>query len=110
MAAARTGSDNIAVGQKLLGLGVKVLVGLARLKYTLAVQGFEKIRRHLLVAVAAGARIVVKGDAKVRQGVAHHDVVAVDDFARSNSLFARLHGDGHTVLVGAAHEGNFVAF
>ena len=110
VAAARTGSDNIAVGQKLLGLGVKVLVGLPRLKYALVVKGFEKIRGHLLVAVAAGARVVVKGDSEVRKGVAHHDVVPVDDFAWSHPLFARLHRDGHSVLVRPADKGDLFDF
>ena len=63
-----------------------------------------------MVGLTAGARIVVKSDSKVRKRVAHHKMVAVYNFARTNSLFARLHGNGHSVLVGTADEGHFLPF
>ena len=110
MAAARAGSGDVSVGQKLLGLGVVVLVRLARFKYAFVVECFEKIRCDFVVGLAAGAGIVVKSDSKVRKRVAHHKMVAVYNFARTHSLFARLHGNGHSVLVGTADEGDLFAF
>ena len=51
-----------------------------------------------------GPRVDVEIDAEAREGVLHHLVVLVHDVLRRNALGARLDGDGHAVLVGAAHE------
>ena len=109
VAAARACAHDIAVGKEGLRLLVVILHRGALDELALVVELAEKLRRRLVVRGRRGARIDVERDAQTAERLLDKRVVAVDDHLRRYALLTRLDGDGHAVLVAAAHRDHVAA-
>ncbi len=107
VAALGAGSDDIAVGQEDLGLGIVELLRLLLDEFAFIVEFAEEFRGVAMVRDRRGAGVDVEGNAEIGERLLDEVVVFVDDILRGASLLAGRHGDGHAVFVGSADKERF---
>ena len=104
------GAGHITVGQELVGLFViELLTGLLH-KLAFLIERAEKFARRLPVHRARGAGIHIERDSQPLHRLLDYLVVAIHYILWRHSLFLRLDGDGHAMLVAAAHHYHILAF
>ena len=109
VAALGAGAHDVAVGEEGLGLGVVVLLALLGDELAVVIELAEEAGGVLGVHLGGRTAVDVEMDAQALEGVLDDPVVAVHDVLRRAALLARLDGDGHAVLVGAADVQHFPA-
>ena len=109
VAAAGARADNVAIGEERSRLLVVILHRGALDELALVVELAEKVRSRNAVRGRRGARIYVERDAQTAERILDYLVVTVDHRLRRHALLAGLDGDGHAVLVAAAHRHHVAA-
>ena len=104
IAALGAGSHNIAVSQKLLCLLVVVLLTLLFDELAVLIELTEELRGRLVMGLGRGSGIDVETDTELSEGLLYQLMVFVHDILGRAALLAGLNGDGHPVLIRAAHE------
>ena len=100
----------IAADGKQYRLGDVVILHRGALdELALVVELAEKVRSRHAVRGRRGARIYVERDAQTAERILDYLVVTVDHRLRRHALLAGLDGDGHAVLVAAAHRHHVAA-
>ena len=97
-------AHDVAVGDKAVGALVIRLLGGALDEDVVVVQALEELGGRAAVLLRSGAGIDVEADAKLLERVLDELVIAVDDILRCDAFAAGADGDGHAVLVRAAHQ------
>ena len=105
----RAGAFNVAVGQRAAGAGTEGTHGDFLNDVTLFVEGLEQILGDSVVIPRCGAAKKIVAEPKIVQVVTDHGVVPVRQFLRRHSFLVRLHGDGGSMFVGAAHHQHIIA-
>ena len=103
VAAFGTGAHYVTVGEEGLRLRIVVLFAFLRDELALIVKLAEELRCILLVNLRRSAAVDIEIDAQGLEAVAYYAVILVHYVLRSAALLAGLDGDGHAVLVAAAH-------
>ena len=103
IAAFGAGAHYITVGEEGLRLRVVVLFAFLRDELAIIVEFTEKLRGILLVNLRRSAAVDIEIDAQGLETVGDYLVVFVHDVLGTAALLACLDGDGHAVLVAAAH-------
>ena len=93
------GAGDIAVGEKLSGLLVVILLALLFDEDALVIERAEEVGGHAMVHLGGGAGVDVKRDAEALEGVLDKCVVAVYDVLRGDTFLLGAEGDGHAVLI-----------
>ena len=104
MATFRTSPSDVAVGQELARLRVKILLRFLRFKRTFLVEVHEELLGILVVLLARSAAVMVKANPKLFEGTSHHCVITIHHLLRSDAFVFRLYCNRHTVLVRATNE------
>ena len=102
-------AHDIAVGQKLAGLFVIILLGLLLHELAVVVELAEEVAGQPMVRGAGGAAVDVERNAELLERLLDHRVVAVHHVLRGDALLAGADGDGHAVLVASADEDDVLA-
>ncbi len=103
VAAFGAGAHHVTVGQKLAAFLVIGLEGGLDGKLAFVIEAAEKFGGCLMVKLRGGAGIDVKRHSELAERILDDGVVAVDNLLGCHSLLAGSQGDGHSVLVAAAH-------
>ena len=103
VAAVGAGAHDVAVGQKLLGLLVVVLLRGLLDKLTALVQLLEELRSGCVVGWGGGTREDIERNAQSLERVANNLVVLIHDILWGYPLLLSLYGDRYPVLVGTAY-------
>ena len=93
------GAGDVAVGEKLSGLLVVILLALLLDEDALVIERAEEVGGHAMVHLGGGAGVDVERDAEALEGVLDKRVVAVYDVLRGDALLLGAEGDGHAVLI-----------
>ena len=105
----RTFARDIAVGQKLLGLLVIILLRGLLNEFAFVVQFGEEGRGRLVVGRVGGAGVDVEGDAQLLERLFDNVVITVHYVLRGHTLFAGFQRNRYAVLIGAAEEKHLLA-
>ncbi len=105
VAAIGAGADDVAVGEKLAGDFVEILLRDLFGKLVVFQEFTKKVLRGRVVQRLGGAVVYIEGDTNLFEGIADLRVVFIDDLARGDVPFLPgAHRDGGPVFVGAANE------
>ena len=99
-----TFSDDVAVGQELLGFLVIILLGGFLYQFAFFIHFLEEVGSHLAVGGRCGAAVDIKRDAKVGKALFNHLMIAVNHLLWGDALFLGTDGDGHAMLIAAANK------
>lgn len=101
--------DDIAVGQKLVGDLVEILLGHFLHEITFLVEFREKCLRRFVVDLVRRPRINIERDSEITERLLDLAVVFVDNLLRGNAFLFGFDGNRHAVFIGAADEGDVFA-
>ncbi len=102
--AAGTLSADVAVGKETSRLLIVELLAHLFHKLTLIIEFAEEIAGKLMVYVARGATVDIKGYTETAETLLDELMIAVHHLLNANTLLACTNGDRHSMLITATHE------
>ena len=104
VAAVRASAHDVSVGEKLLGLGVVILLRLFLHELAVVVKLAEEVGGELVVNLRCGAAVDVERDAELLERVLDDLVVTVAYVLRRYAFLLCPDGDRHSVLIASSDE------